>query len=748
MLKYKFGYRTNVATYKFKYSTYDKLYCESSQIILKKSNHDIDVHKTDAFYRQNNKIVLKNHTIQASDYIKYITWNTEIACIFNIQKSIEQQFLNNLENKYRQMNLCLNKSVDRNKILNFYITENFLIYRFDKIYVEVLSSIFCKNINLRFLNSQNNSYILKKSLYEISFKAALNILYRLFNSLKIERYAIAQKAIQNLIEYIQKLALSKLNYSVLPNVSQTLDMEYKSYNIADTIYLFNDAIEIINFENTYLSKNTISIGYFTIANDVKKYFKNISKIHNEINIIKDSKYTLAILDISTEFWHKDFKDIYRNLNTKLNKASKDIFNLVDIWFIKFNKDICILKPAIHTDKYFNPIIKYMFGYMIKGDKYIFNSVINKSTSNIQKSMTTAHIYGMLKDTYRYINIYNPYCNLSMHLKYIDIAEELIDTIISKRNLHIYQNVFLNNNNSRLICHDTYINLEILKMLYLHDYNIKLKKSTDKHINSKYLIYWLFKYNKVLNIVDTILDLTKTESGIYVSSKLNLFNTVPKNIDSVSFNMEHGLKLWKRFWFLCADGQVDNMILPNCDYPYETEPLNSIYSHPIEQGKNLGIEEIPLSINIMVDVINILIFMWCKFYNAFWGYTGTQAVTGIVSCTYTWLTLETSIDEQLQKGSKKHYDRCYRWLRWKAEKVIIMARNDIQLRGNYYVQILIENLIQYMVDHHFDTMPIFKDIQRMDEFRNIFGDKLENNIEWVLNKVKGIRHTILKKLREE
>jgi len=261
----------------------------------------------------------------------------------------------------------------------------------------------------------------------------------------------------------------------------------------------------------------------------------------------------------------------------------------------------------------------------------------------------------------------------------------------------------------------------------------------------------------------------TEKGDFLNQEnkvVEILENILLSNEKITDNIKSGreLKLWSRFWFLCSENEKDNKILPCCDYPYEEQPIkfegfedlipsnyHSIYPnnfneiidrHPILDGKELGLKEIPLAINIMIEIINILIMMWIKYYRAFWGWTGTQAVWGITNSIFQWITLESSIAEQQKKESKEHYNRCYRWIRWEAEKMIIMARNDVELRGNYYVGLYLEELINYMQEHHFDTMPMFKDVSKMDEWRGVFGKDLEKDIIGVLDKVKGIRHKVI------
>lgn len=228
--------------------------------------------------------------------------------------------------------------------------------------------------------------------------------------------------------------------------------------------------------------------------------------------------------------------------------------------------------------------------------------------------------------------------------------------------------------------------------------------------------------------------------------------------------ERKLKLYKRFWIVGNSDFKDLMILPDHDYPYSTEPIienmdlipenhhvvypNEFYKcidkHPIPNGKGLALDEIGVSINILIDLINIFIMMWCKFTPAFWGWTGTQAVLGMVDSIYEFITLETSREWQQKEDVKEQYDRAYKWIRWEGEKMALFARHDMDLRGNYYVGLMLEELIFYMVDHHFDVLPLFEDVNKMDEWRTMFNRDVNKDIKFVLDKVKGIRHKILEK----
>ena len=252
----------------------------------------------------------------------------------------------------------------------------------------------------------------------------------------------------------------------------------------------------------------------------------------------------------------------------------------------------------------------------------------------------------------------------------------------------------------------------------------------------------------------------------------LFNTIEKLVEqeieyilghhtTIEVPQEVEISLNKRFWVVEDIDYKDLLILPH-DYDYEQEPIEMgnivlvpdnyhvIYphhmdrvldQHPISDGSDVALIEIPVSINIMVDLINIYITLWYKFTPAFWGWTGVQAIKGITNSIFEYITLDGA---NMNESLKIQYFRAYKWIRWEAEKVSISAAQDCSLNGNYYLGILLEELINYMIDHHFDVVPIFNGVETMDSWRNTMGRTPSGDIKVVLDKLKGIRHKILDK----
>lgn len=156
------------------------------------------------------------------------------------------------------------------------------------------------------------------------------------------------------------------------------------------------------------------------------------------------------------------------------------------------------------------------------------------------------------------------------------------------------------------------------------------------------------------------------------------------------------------------------------------------SHPIPVGEHLGLKEIPISIEIMIEFINVILMMWAKFFNAYSGQTGVQALFGTVQLLFDWV-------HHGDGESMEDYYRCFRWVRWEAESLMDAARKDPRLNGNYWIELLIANLKDYMLMHHFEYVPEWKCLEKMDEMRFVMP---EGDLTRVLDKYKGIRNKIL------
>ncbi|WP_243464693.1 hypothetical protein [Clostridium botulinum] len=227
-----------------------------------------------------------------------------------------------------------------------------------------------------------------------------------------------------------------------------------------------------------------------------------------------------------------------------------------------------------------------------------------------------------------------------------------------------------------------------------------------------------------------------------------------------------LKIIKRWWVLEATDPRDEKILPIKDYNYPNNPLlvNSRikpYGHLIEQNKHpisyapymdfqgidldYGKEEMPLSIEIMIDMVNIVGMIVQHSASQFANVSGQEAIEFIMELLLDWLNMETTIEAMNKSGSRDHYLRAYRWIRWEAEKIWFMADKDHtqdKTMGIKYTGMLFANLIDYMKYHYFDVVPLWRNLKYMDIERQFNRVATNGDIIKILDKVKGNRHYMI------
>lgn len=759
---YSFKYKVNAHTYRFNYAYCDRILTKDSSDITLSYKSNILKDTNDKNYSvdtRNIDYLVTDNVLETNKYALFYLKSYNLSRQHNM---LDIQNVKNLLNLNRFMLLNPSLVLNRSNIKNIDMLNIFLLYI-------PKPNIYNNNTN-KFLSyplyrweNTTYDYFFKREYNLINFKPSLNTLYSTFKDFYIDKFLYKLIISYRFIQYNKSLWLDRIkNDMLLEYASKVLNKEFKSlYSNLRDIETDTEISNITNISEFYLYKNNKNIANLLNIICLDKNFKDIFNLISTIYTYKDIKDITNILN--DNYLYKYAKTIYFNYNKALYKDKK-LLKLIDNLYLN-NKDVKdifksnsldLSKYSKYIRNYFMliPFIKQLKA--IKRSKFLTLDKYNLSTDIINflhlceqseidyicekpnnlkidfKPLSYSFIDILLNTNQKAVNNINILKLVSLFNKSIDYDKVELTTYTDINNIiHNNQEKSLKTFKGLLFCFG-----DIFTII------------DRKNIDNKKLLYFLLRYSKSIGLLNPeVLNTCKSLDLFVFYRHLFLNNTTIRNIKAEA-NDYHKLKLWQRFWFLLPKGQTDNLILPDCDYPYEDEPVDGIDKHPVQTGKDINIGEIPLSINIMIDLINILIFMWCKFYNAFWGCTGSRAVLDTVMYVYQWLNLETSIDEQLKKGSKEHYDRCYRWLRWEAEKVILMARNDTRLNGNYYVQVLIENLIQYMLDHHFDVMPVFKDIEKIDEWRNIFNNCVENDIDWVIGKLKGIRHKILEKLKEE
>ncbi|PTU25749.1 hypothetical protein DA469_22155, partial [Bacillus subtilis] len=55
-------------------------------------------------------------------------------------------------------------------------------------------------------------------------------------------------------------------------------------------------------------------------------------------------------------------------------------------------------------------------------------------------------------------------------------------------------------------------------------------------------------------------------------------------------------------------------IPSIDYPYENKPVMDMKEHPIQAFKDLGTNDIDVSIEILLELVNIVMHWWHHSYN--------------------------------------------------------------------------------------------------------------------------------------
>lgn len=302
-------------------------------------------------------------------------------------------------------------------------------------------------------------------------------------------------------------------------------------------------------------------------------------------------------------------------------------------------------------------------------------------------------------------------------------------------------------------------------------------------------------SKVISVAKNILfpvykksdkSLSKNGFNIYIDSQRGVSKTNPLPIDPNT--KITSLKVIKRWWIVPEGSDYDSKILPS-DYDYGNYPLVGSYGlgykvalpkdidsiieniklkyfndtglatpydfipqvynqHPNivnpymeHDDGNVGIYEIPLAINIMMEMVNLVGLIFHHEASQLCYCTGQEAMWFIMEMLDDWLNMESTIKELDRLGVMEQYHRTYRWVRWEAEKVYFDDRASNRFTGLKAAGQLLANLIEYMKLHHFNIVPMWKDLSKMDYWRNQSNrdNTPVDDISLQLSKIKGKRH---------
>lgn len=546
------------------------------------------------------------------------------------------------------------------------------------------------------------------------------------------------------------------------NLSITINSQITKNN---TFNLKSNSIEFVKNKNfmfdhfmkckEILENRTIKLDRIFISNINKISFYNLFREFEEMdysikpNLFCRNKINLIDKKINDVYMNKEnIRNIDKSLNNLLlyRNKGKALWIYLDNCYIDKvqNKSIAKNKFSKFAYKNYNSISKN------KTEKEInYIPIINISKNNINKLMyidTIKDIYlgnvdkSMFKDVAR--NIFINKENYLDRIVKINVFKDNTAGLLKDKYIDIFKNSieFINNINYRNIFKDN-------SLCSLNKIETNIFKDT---------LYGLNKAKKIL-VNNNLYSLNKNNIKVLKDSLYNLNKDAVDIIKNI-YNST-GLEVIKRWWILEATSPCDKRILPY-DYNYSSNPvmLNNriIDKHPIsfmpylENNKgidlNYGLEEINLSIEIMLDMVNIVGIIVQHSASQFTNCSGQESIEFIMELLLDWLNLDTTITEMQLKGSREHYLRCYRWIRWEAEKVWFMADKDHtqdKMMGIKYAGILFANLLDYMKYHHFDIVPLWRNLKYMDIERQFNRQAVNGDLIKDLNKLKGKRHYYIK-----
>lgn len=728
----------------------------------------LDSHKKTMYTSMNENFINQyKKQIYLNQHIEFLT-----SYKANVYKNEYKHFLNSsyinigminsnthfIENKLKEASIILsNKKVNKEiekKYKEIYLTNDTNYLNISKINIylnnnnnflnlSLKQSLKTKNIetliksytiaedhkNILFLNkykkyiSFNNNMFIEKSKKKLSTQNNI-FLNKTFSNISKPNYLHLNKSYSNIIidefDLLQKTFINKQFYKK-NNIWLTKEKNIKSINKDDNQSDLESS-KTISAKEIYRT-DAIKNATFSHKDIIDiKYYKELINSDKQISVTTDKKTSKTIKEISP------FDDVL------IESMKKDLNKTNTILFDKRKKDIISYKNKIVLNKQYKSITAQNKNKLI-GKTYIkTNKDINdKNIKRIKPNNINKKENVLLKHIY-----INEMCNV----KY----DSLLEKVMPVAEVFKQDNVFLDKNimsytivkeKGNLLQHvySNSIFKGTLSMLS-HVKNIEMAKETSNH---------LIKTHKLLN---------KTYNKSLKKSK----TTIHKNKDN-------SLEVTERWWVLNPTSPFDRKILP-FDYDYSKMPLVSnnniiktskvINQHPIsfapymiDSGNggndlNYGTKEIDVSIEIMLDMVNIVGMIVLQDINKFKNCTGQEALEFILELIFDWLNMDSTIRKMNQNNSREHYLRCYRWIRWEAEQLWFEADEDHTIYKNLGIKFagaLLGKLIEYMKYHHFDIVPFWRNLRFMDIERHFNKAKNEDIFKDV-DKIKSHRHYML------
>lgn len=586
------------------------------------------------------------------------------------------------------------------------------------------------------LNNQNNVNKVESQLFSGSsmgnmFKSNISILNK--NSVDI----IDKSELKSL--YVPKKAIIKDNRKQLK--------KHKSEIFKHSSKMFKPGKKDIFIGDSIILQNLKAVNLIKYSNLQLKNSENISISIENVNVLQDIKDFIINIPLGKNLCDKKVNDLlkstYESLNAKngleLNRYTKKyLSDLINKEILKNN--YCI----------FNTLNRYRDINKLVGEllrRNVFKEIILDKDRNFYERDTVVTI-NKIKNMFlrRFIRIDTSKVVLNFMLsKSILRKITQIDSITSlDRSFykHIYKalaNKTLKKNIKKdmfKIMESTYFDRGSIKNI------VKISGKSFRRFSQKSMYENTCRYFGREKLIEIFTQNEKQLSEFSIIDILKLNELYIKNYTEKEVfkpGKNKFIDIIKRLWWLNPTDSGDTLIIPNKDFCYNREFLNNegyeylrFKNHPIGWGNTWGIDcNIPnysVSIEIMLDLVNILIMIWHDNVQGWLCCSGKESMQFIMELLYDWYTLETS------KPNSNYY-RTYRWIRWEAEKVYFLNLNT----GLQAIGVLIANLIAYLKNHHFNTVPLWRNPKAMDIERNFNRIAQNGDIIESLNKTKSRRY---------
>lgn len=719
-------------SYRFNYDRRDRIHIEKEAQSFVSWGKDMELEKgVDSFIKK----IYEVETLKEKELEKVIK-----------EEVLKQNSNSKLEYLRKELYKDVSIELKKDKTKNLYIEKSLELEKVKLKYLDIYEEFLLKKKKIKELIAESHEYLLSYHFTKgISIGNNLNGLDRPLGEIKTDSHRFILETVKKTLEKeIESLFYKNNQFDIFyktmeQSLSLNLLKELEGNKTKELTSDFIKALDIEKIETDLIKEDSAEI--------VVKSMVLLTKLSNEINI------------------NKEFSPLFKVLNEiyKYKELLNRVLFLYTLYDIEIEDGLVEVETSsTGIDKSIEKKLDKNFEADLAVDSNI-KMLINNTKHNIQVELKEK----LLKDTtineadieecFKQLeSIYEIVIDIEKRMKQLD--KEFIADLYKEKDV---QQLI-----KKLVIYDLVTENELLEFekntigkIFLEEFMTLNREQIEMEVVVDKSIPMVRAYKEIM--INN--DIQATKNAIEID--INKEQEFKKVISEVAIEEnETKIKFNKRFWFLRATDPFDWKILPYSDYPYEKKPIifnqdkkipdnwqlemipdlyKEINKHPMPFGEDLGDEEMELSIEIMIDVINIMILIWSRMFYNFSGYTGSQAVIRFTKLLYDWLMLETSIEEMEKKESKEHYFRVYNWIRWEAEKVAIKARDDMSLSGNMYIDEWIFELIYYMENHHFDTMPIFDVIQKMDEFRALLpSDDPQGDIHFVLDKVKGMRHKII------